>query len=1032
MHTGSAEMMVLVPTSFPFLLLPFLSTKRNSERPFEALHRANPFFPVFPGIMKCRNALPTGDKGLPTALPPRRPPSPALRLTGVRLVAFVAVLLAALLQLWTIVVFPLWQRRLWEPLDDALRPLRCHWVTDSRIPRKIIVVWKGPVLSGKALKFHHEWVLYEPCFERLVVTDADCAVLAHRANLSEVYHSYPLNVMRADACRVLAVYFHGGMYLDIDVQRRVPLRQWWNVTSDVMLGWEFQYHPTITNWFFAAVPGHACFGHAIDLMRSRALALNRTPQHLLHNLEFVHDLTGPWMISDAILDCPGIKLATSSMLEGTAPPAHDAEHPPTSYVPTTMDPSVLPVMTSHGSEKQLSSRPAGMSRSLFVQFTEEDVTRRLLVHHFGSMYWDKERTATGKQYKSWKALKMLLFRNVVTTSGSLEGFSYMMASRDDHARMLIAATAGGVHAATTSSEFATVSALAKSDVKSGHHHDGGAAVLEHRNTTVASSAASSVISVLGCCHRNASRARECVSALYRNRSATIGMAATDAVVDDRDRRSDAAAALSLCHMSRDVDDRLRRRRPEAVGGDGAPLVPPDLSPPVAVAGYLTVAVALAKPPKRRKLYSIGSDASMALFDWKLHTTILSRANTVLRIAVLDCLLAAPRAYRGRANDTTSGAIAKPQPQHDADDGQPVVPTDNEASSTLTTTPSLPALPLLRSELRCVRIVWPTNGYGVDRRLANHFRVALLDAEGHSLGKVITTYAYPSAFHTMTFPWPTVPEPRFGQTGTSRNSGDDDSEPPSSGRRFFGVGGDGGDLPAPVVRFIEIEKLNCTKRHHDEVFANGRMPCVPLIFYVSEVLLFRDEACTQPWKVDTVLEPSLEMMSFIVANQSKVRKPRRHRFHPYRNGGAVKVNGSPQQDDDDVARTAITTSSSSSASTAADHASSLSPHLLPRMALPGAKSLNVDLAVRFFSDDEDDYDGTDGENNQRRRRMDDAEEVQAIYRPSPGDNRRDVQNGDNVLAAPRKGGGGESHAVLDLSAIIRRARRVARRSANHRP
>ena len=212
-----------------------------------------------------------------------------------------------------------------------------------------------------------------------------------------------------------------------------------------------------------------------------------------------------------------------------------------------------------------------------------------------------------------------------------------------------------------------------------------------------------------------------------------------------------------------------------------------------------------------------------------------------------------------------------------------------------------------------------------------------------------------------------------------------------------------------------------------------MPCVPLIFYVSEVLLFRDEACTQPWKVDTVLEPSLEMMSFAVTNQSKVRKSRRHRFHPHRNGGAVKLNGPPQQDDDDVARTVITTaSSSSSASTAADHASSLSPHPLPRMALPGAKSLNVDLAVRFFSDDEDDYDGTDGENNQRRRRMDDAEEVQAIYRPSPGDNRRDVQNGDNVLAAPRKGGGGESHAVLDLSAIIRRARRVARRSANHRP
>ena len=204
-----------------------------------------------------------------------------------------------------------------DDITNARRPSSgrdCRQLPPSVIPRRVWLVWRDGNLTGTALRNHHAWKAREPCWPRQVITDTQCRDLAIRAGMGHLYDNYPLHVMRADACRIFAVFFFGGMYMDLDVAPSKPLSQWWNDSANIMLGWEFDWQD-VSNWIFAAEPRHPCLGGIIEAMKRRGeRVLLRWPRHrLLHNVHFVHDLTGPWMFTDGILGCRASR-------DGTPPP----------------------------------------------------------------------------------------------------------------------------------------------------------------------------------------------------------------------------------------------------------------------------------------------------------------------------------------------------------------------------------------------------------------------------------------------------------------------------------------------------------------------------------------------------------------------------------------------------------------------------------------------------------------------------------------------------------------------------------------
>jgi hypothetical protein len=86
------------------------------------------------------------------------------------------------------------------------------------IPKRLFATWKSKELPRKAQEIWEVWGTNEPELDRVILDDRECSRLAERfPRLKPRYDALPLNVMRADVCRVLGVYFFGGIYKDLDV-----------------------------------------------------------------------------------------------------------------------------------------------------------------------------------------------------------------------------------------------------------------------------------------------------------------------------------------------------------------------------------------------------------------------------------------------------------------------------------------------------------------------------------------------------------------------------------------------------------------------------------------------------------------------------------------------------------------------------------------------------------------------------------------------------------------------------------------------
>jgi hypothetical protein len=178
------------------------------------------------------------------------------------------------------------------------------------IPRQRLLVWSRRQLFAAAQELEDRWQVNEPSLTTRIITDDECRDFASRVpGMLAVYDTYPVPVMRADVCRVLAVYFLGGIYMDLDVGFERPLDEWFNFSHDIALGYEYnspQYHRC--NWFFGAKARHPCLLGALQ----QFIELGKDGKVLYevrNEPHFVHKLTGPGAFGRGLIaaKCPDVQ-----------------------------------------------------------------------------------------------------------------------------------------------------------------------------------------------------------------------------------------------------------------------------------------------------------------------------------------------------------------------------------------------------------------------------------------------------------------------------------------------------------------------------------------------------------------------------------------------------------------------------------------------------------------------------------------------------------------------------------------------------
>lgn len=169
------------------------------------------------------------------------------------------------------------------------------------IPRQAFIIWKSRSLGKYALQYHQNWLKNEPGLNIRLILDDECRSLAaqypNRTGLLQVYDNFPLNVMRADTCRLLVIYYYGGIYMDLDVNWRRKLDEWFmfNASSRIQFGYETSNH--YCNWFFGATKYHPCLALVLDLIAEKGRNINTTYEH------FVHMTTGPAVFTEGLERC---------------------------------------------------------------------------------------------------------------------------------------------------------------------------------------------------------------------------------------------------------------------------------------------------------------------------------------------------------------------------------------------------------------------------------------------------------------------------------------------------------------------------------------------------------------------------------------------------------------------------------------------------------------------------------------------------------------------------------------------------------
>lgn len=196
------------------------------------------------------------------------------------------------------------------------------------IPPIITQTWRDTDLPPRAMAFRESWKRLNPGFEYRFHDDAACRELI-RATVPQyldAYTAFPHPVMRADFFRYAALYRHGGIYADIDMECVRPFAPLLEL-APVVLGIEAHLTKArqlelgyarpiqIANCIMLAEPGNRLF---LDAMRR---CVNRWGGRQAVPVPEIEDITGPRMLTRLVeaMAADDIAVLRQTVL---APPRH--------------------------------------------------------------------------------------------------------------------------------------------------------------------------------------------------------------------------------------------------------------------------------------------------------------------------------------------------------------------------------------------------------------------------------------------------------------------------------------------------------------------------------------------------------------------------------------------------------------------------------------------------------------------------------------------------------------------------------------
>ena len=190
--------------------------------------------------------------------------------------------------------------------DEPSTPTRpCHegltaTVTKMCISRIIHQTWKTAVVPEMFTLYVSSWKKYNPNWLHIVWDDDSLLQLVDFAfpQLSALYRAYPYPVMRADAARILLVYYYGGVYADMDYELTGPIEDIIRLSRPIAyLGHSGGASPA----FFMGRPRNPFHAYMIEQLP----ATFRKHMHGLWKHQMIIDTNGPNFVRDSYQARPG-------------------------------------------------------------------------------------------------------------------------------------------------------------------------------------------------------------------------------------------------------------------------------------------------------------------------------------------------------------------------------------------------------------------------------------------------------------------------------------------------------------------------------------------------------------------------------------------------------------------------------------------------------------------------------------------------------------------------------------------------------
>ncbi len=170
----------------------------------------------------------------------------------------------------------------------AVSPAKRQTGSEKNIPR---IFWQTNYSADVTLSVYVNYLfnrLLTPTFEHRFCDDDECQKFVRERCSREMYECYSrlqIGAAKADLWRVLVLLHEGGIYLDIDAALSWSPESFLSPDQNELFLRERDGR--LTNYFFAASPGHGTFADIRDRIASNINS---------NSLKSVYDMTGPTVV----------------------------------------------------------------------------------------------------------------------------------------------------------------------------------------------------------------------------------------------------------------------------------------------------------------------------------------------------------------------------------------------------------------------------------------------------------------------------------------------------------------------------------------------------------------------------------------------------------------------------------------------------------------------------------------------------------------------------------------------------------------